>query len=147
MRFCLRQKKCSFGIGHFAACFFDAVCQTFFLLRHTVSFLQKCSKIHFTAFYALKASRGAARPVQTLSESYRVILRPPNDKPPPSYGLPLEGAQSQGDWNPLYPYEPIGSCVASSKRPFPFCGKCIARLARDMRKCAFIVFRSTSIKK
>lgn len=75
-----------------------------FLIRHTVSFLQKCPKIRFTAFYALKASRGAARPVQTLSESYRAILRPPKWQTTPVLRTaPLRGRNHRGTGIPLYP--------------------------------------------
>lgn len=138
-------RRNAFGIGHFVACFFWRCVSNFFLIRHTVSFLQKCPKIRFTAFYALKASRGAARPVQTLSESYRAILRPPKWQTTPVLRTaPLRGRNHRGTESPCTPYEPTGSCAASSKRTFPFCGKRIARLARDMRKCAFIVFRSKS---
>lgn len=118
MRFCLRRKKCL--RCHFFKNAPKSVSRLFTLSKHPEGRLVLCkrSQSHTGWFWGRQ-----------------------NDRPPPSYGLPpWGGAITGGLESPCTPYEPVGSCAASSKRFFPFCGKRIARLVRDMRKCASTIF-------
>lgn len=102
MRFCLRQN--AFGIGHFVACFFfDAACQTFFNQTHGVI----SSKMPQNSFYGFLRSQSIQRGGSSCANALRVIqgdfeAAKMTDHPRPT-DCPLEGAQSQGDWNPPVP--------------------------------------------
>ena len=141
MRFCLRQKKC---LRH------RPLCGLFFLTLRVRLFSWSDTWCHFfknAPKSVLRLFTSSEHPEGRLvlckrsqSHTGRFWGRQ-SDRPPPSYGLPpWGGAITGGLESPCTPYEPVGSCAASSKRLFPFCGKRIARLARDMRKCASTIF-------
>lgn len=97
-------RRNAFGIGHFAACFFWRCVSNFFLAQtHGVI----SSKMLQNPFHGFLRSQSIQRGGSSCANALRVIqgdfeAAKMTNHPRPT-DCPLEGAQSQGDWNPPVP--------------------------------------------